>query len=141
MATFPNSISLPGNRADLDALIETLIASLDALNDCPDLEDGGDCEPWLGSLERGPEHSQSLSALHPMQPPMPRSSSITPALLTSSSISGRFHPGGQMQRRRMAKAMPSPQRRNGVASQRRLKRSSVLCRSVLCRTPVCCKTF
>lgn len=42
--------SNPTRRA-LEDLIEALIASLDAVDGCPDLEDAGDAEPSLGSRE------------------------------------------------------------------------------------------
>lgn len=42
--------SNPSRRA-VEDLIEALIASLDALDGCPDLEDGGDAEPCIGSRE------------------------------------------------------------------------------------------
>ncbi len=54
MATFPNSISLPKNRADLEALIEAALTRLDELDGCPDFEDGGDHEPWISAQETGP---------------------------------------------------------------------------------------
>jgi len=38
MAVFPDTISLPENRADLEALIEAAIARLDGLDGDPDLE-------------------------------------------------------------------------------------------------------
>jgi hypothetical protein len=53
MATSPNSISLPENRADLEALIEDFIARRDELESCPDLEDGGDHEPWISAQGPG----------------------------------------------------------------------------------------
>ena len=54
MAVFQDTRNLPKNRADLEALIESLIARLDALDGCPDLEDGGDHEPWISAQETGP---------------------------------------------------------------------------------------
>ncbi len=54
MATFPNSISLPKNREELESLVERLIARLDELDGDADLEDGSDSEPWISAQETGP---------------------------------------------------------------------------------------
>ena len=43
-------IAAPTVRQLLETAIETLIALLDVTDRDPDLEDGGDLEPWLGSL-------------------------------------------------------------------------------------------
>ena len=51
MAAFPNTISLPENRLDLEALIEAAIARLDDVEPDPDLEPDGDGEPILGAPE------------------------------------------------------------------------------------------
>ncbi len=49
-----DTLFLPESRADLEALIEGLIVRLDAMDGCPDLEDGGDHEPWISAQETGP---------------------------------------------------------------------------------------
>jgi hypothetical protein len=54
MAVFPNSISLPKSREELESMIEAALARLDELDGCPDLEDGDDHEPWISAQETGP---------------------------------------------------------------------------------------
>jgi hypothetical protein len=54
MAETLNTRNLPKTREELEVLIEDLIARLDALDGCPDLEDCGDHEPWVSAQETGP---------------------------------------------------------------------------------------
>lgn len=54
MAVFYDTRILPKTREELENLIEDLVAHLDALDGCPDLEDGGDQEPWISAQETGP---------------------------------------------------------------------------------------
>ncbi len=54
MAETLNTRNLPKTREELENMIEDLIARLDALDGCPDLEDGGDHEPWISAQETGP---------------------------------------------------------------------------------------
>ena len=51
MAIVPNTISLPENRLDLEALIEAAIARLDDVDGDTDLEPDFDGEPSLGAPE------------------------------------------------------------------------------------------
>ena len=52
MAIVPNTITLPENRLDLEALIEAAIARLDDVDGDTDQEPDSDGEPSLGSLDR-----------------------------------------------------------------------------------------
>lgn len=46
--------STPSRQA-VEDLIQALIGILDEIDGCPDLESGGDAEPWLGSREQWTE--------------------------------------------------------------------------------------
>lgn len=49
------------SRQAVEDLIELLIACLDDCDGCPDMEDGGDCEPWIGARELGSSSQASWS--------------------------------------------------------------------------------
>ena len=63
MADSLNTLSLPENRPDLEALIEAAIARLDEIEPDPDLEPDDDGEPQLGAPEA---RAGSWNGLYPV---------------------------------------------------------------------------
>jgi hypothetical protein len=51
-------------RAEIEDTVHNVIGLLDRIDPDPDLEDGGDAEPWLGAPETFPSNGQCVGTLN-----------------------------------------------------------------------------